>query len=159
MVTAAGPTHGRATLEGYQEVVSLSTPASGSLDLTISPDGESVEYTLSYDGLATNVLFSHIHLGRPAINGGIMVFLCTNGAPPAGPLPPICPQVGGTVTGTLTAANVIGPAGQGVSAGEFDEFIEALRAEAAYGNVHTTAFPGGEIRGQVIFRAEGLPPR
>jgi CHRD domain len=31
------------------------------------------------------------------------------------------------------------------------EFIRALRAKAAYGHVHTTAFPGGEIRGQVTF--------
>jgi CHRD domain len=60
--------------------------------------------------------------------------------------------VGGTVSGVLTAPDVIGPALQGVPAGEFAEFIRALRASAAYGNVHTAAFPGGEIRGQVTFR-------
>jgi len=40
---------------------------------------------------------------------------------------------------------------QGVAAGEFDEFVQALRAEAAYANVHTAAFGAGEIRGQVTF--------
>jgi CHRD domain-containing protein len=35
--------------------------------------------------------------------------------------------------------------------GKFDEFIAALRAEAAYANQHTTTYPGGEIRGQVTF--------
>ena len=31
------------------------------------------------------------------------------------------------------------------------EFVQALRAEAAYVNVHTGAFGAGEIRGQVTF--------
>src|SRR5712671_525549 len=148
IVGAAGPRKGHADLSGYGENLTLSSPASGSLDVEISKDGKSLEYTLSYEGLPTSVLFSHIHLGRPAINGGIMVFLCTNGTPPAGaPIPPKCPQVGGTVSGVLTAADVIGPAGQGVAAGEFSEFTASLRAEASYGNVHTSQFPGGEIRG------------
>lgn len=152
---AAGPWKGHADLSGYQENLTLSSPATGTFDLKISKDGNSVEYTLRYEGLATNVLFAHIHLGRPAINGGIMVFLCTNGTPPAGaPLPPACPQGGGTVTGVLEAADVIGPSGQGVSANEFSEFIQALRAEAAYANVHTMAFGGGEIRGQITFSRE-----
>jgi hypothetical protein len=149
---AAGPRKGHADLSGYEETPTLSSPASGTLDVTISRHGDSVDYTLSYDGLATPVLFAHIHLGRPAIMGGVMAFLCTNQQPPLPPgPPPPCPQVGGTVTGTLTAANVIGPSGQGVAAGEFDEFIAALRAEAAYGNVHTMTFPAGEIRGQLSF--------
>src|SRR5262245_52978353 len=147
-----GPRRGHADLNGYGENLTLSSPASGSLDVRISRDGQSLEYVLSYEGLPTSVLFAHIHLGRPAINGGVMVFLCTNGAPPAGaPVPPACPQGGGTVSGVLTAADVIGPAAQGVAAGEFAEFIRALRATAAYGNVHTNAFPGGEIRGQLTF--------
>jgi hypothetical protein len=56
-------------------------------------------------------------------------------------------------------ANVIGPTGQGVSPGEFAEFVQALRAEAAYGNVHTTRFPAGEIRAQVTFHAQGAAIR
>lgn len=42
-------------------------------------------------------------------------------------------------------------AAQFVTAGEFAEFVAALRAEAAYGNLHTDQSPGGEIRGQVVF--------
>ena len=151
---AAGPFKGHADLTPYQETPStLSTPGAGTLDVEISKDGESVAYTLSYEGLATNVLFAHIHLGRPATTGGVMVFLCTNGAAPAGvPLPPACPQGSGTVSGELTAANVFtGASAQGVVPGEFAEFVAALRAEAAYGNVHTSAFASGEIRGQVTF--------
>lgn len=151
---AAGPFKGHADLSPYQETPStLSTPGRGTLDVEISKDGDSVAYTLSYQGLATNVLFAHIHLGRPATTGGVMVFLCTNGAAPAGvPLPPACPQGSGTVSGDLTVADVFsGAVGQGVAPGDFGEFVAALRAEAAYGNVHTSAFTGGEIRGQVTF--------
>ena len=108
-VLAEGPRRGRADISGFQEIPTLSTPASGSLDLTIAPDDSSISYTLTYDGFETNVTQSHIHLGRPAFNGGIMVFFCTNLTPPAGvPTPPACPVRGGTVTGTLTAADIVG---------------------------------------------------
>lgn len=53
------------------------------------------------------------------------------------------------MTGTVVAADVIGPNGQGIAPGQFDEVIRAMRKGIAYANVHTTAFPTGEIRGQV----------
>jgi hypothetical protein len=56
------------------------------------------------------------------------------------------------VNGTLTPADVIGPAGQGISSEEFAELLRAIRAGATYANVHSTSFVGGEIRGQVIAR-------
>ena len=59
------------------------------------------------------------------------------------------PTPDGTVEGTITAANIVTAGTQGITAGEFDEFIRALREDAGYANVHTTAFPAGEIRGQV----------
>ena len=65
-------------------------------------------------------------------------------------LAPTCPQ-SGTVTGTITAANVIAPmTPQGIAAGEFAELVEAMRAGVTYANVHSLPqFPGGEIRGQI----------
>jgi len=59
----------------------------------------------------------------------------------------------------LTAADVVGPAAQGVTAGEFSEVLDALREEAAYANVHTARFTGGEIRAQVLFHAIGAAIR
>ena len=53
------------------------------------------------------------------------------------------------MTGTITAADIVGPAGQGIEAGSFDEAVRAIRAGAVYANVHTTRWGGGEIRGQV----------
>jgi hypothetical protein len=80
--------------------------------------------------------------------GGIIVFLCTNlGNSPAGT--PACPNPSGTVTGTITPANIIGPLSQGIAAGNFAGLVTALTSMTAYGNIHTTNFPAGEIRGNI----------
>jgi hypothetical protein len=55
----------------------------------------------------------------------------------------------GTVTGLLTQANVVGPAGQGIPPTQFAEIVAAIRAGVAYVNVHSSTFLGGEIRGQL----------
>lgn len=137
----------RAKLVGAEEVPVVSTQASGDFEARIEADG-SISYKLSYEGLeGGNVLFAHIHLGQPSVNGGIMVFLCNNTA--TGPVPQACPGPSGTVEGTIRAADVLGLTTQQVTAGGFDEFVRALRNGTAYVNVHTTASPGGEIRGQV----------
>ncbi len=62
---------------------------------------------------------------------------------------PACTATSGTFTGTVTAADVIGPAAQGIAAGEIAEIIRAMRAGIAYANVHTNKHPTGEIRGQL----------
>ena len=131
-----------AHLNGYQETpVSISTEGEGSFAARI---GSSViEFELQYDGIeGGNVLFAHIHFGQRRTSGGVSAFLCGGGGKPA------CPS-SGTVEGTITAANVQGPAGQGIAAGELDELVAAIRAGAAYANVHTTTFSAGEIRGQL----------
>jgi hypothetical protein len=134
----------RAELSAFSEVPAISSLASGDFKLKISRDGTSVEYELSYENMQAPVLFAHIHLGQRDVNGGIMAFLCGGNTKPAP-----CPTPSGEVTGTVVAADIIGPAGQGVAAGEFAEFIRALRAGKAYANVHSQQFPGGEIRGQI----------
>jgi hypothetical protein len=144
-----GPKGLNVRLDGYQEdPMALSTPGHGEFHARISNDTASVAYELSYTDLATPVQQAHIHLGRHSQSGGVIVFLCSNlPSPPPGT--PACPASPGTVSGVLEAADVIGPAGQGIAAGEFAEFLRALRTGSAYVNVHTEAFPGGEIRGNV----------
>ena len=76
------------------------------------------------------------------------MFFCTNlGNGPAGTQ--ACPPAPATVSGTIRPADVIGPVGQGITAGEFDELVSAIRAGKTYANVHTTERPGGEIRAQL----------
>jgi Cu/Zn superoxide dismutase len=138
-----------ADLTGYQETpATLSSPGSGTFEARLDEDNEMLEFELTIAGLPTTVLAAHIHLGARATGGGVSAFLCGGGGKPA------CPQ-SGTVTGTITPANVIGPAAQGIAAGEFDELVAAMRAGATYANVHTRAFPGGEIRGQISGNNEG----
>jgi len=141
--------HQAARLSGYQEVPSISTVASGRFKASIDDQSGSIHYELSYSGLEAEVRQAHIHFGQRSVNGGISVFLCqtTFNPDPTG-LAPTCPQ-SGTVTGVLTLNNVIGPAGQGIAATEFAELVAAIRAGVAYANVHSTKFPGGEIRGQL----------
>ena len=153
-----------ARLDGFQEVGALNnetgaifTPGKGSLKLTVDRKAQSLSFELTYSDLSAAVTQSHIHFGRVHTPGGIMVFFCSNlTTAPAGTQP--CPANGGTVTGTLSAGNVQAIAGQHVSAGDFDAVVQALLTNSAYANVHTTAFPAGEIRGQIILerrRGEG----
>ena len=138
-----------AHLDGYQEVTAVSTPARGAFWAKLSRDGMSLEYKLSYSRLSGDVRFSHIHFGRSRTNGGVIVFLCqTDSGPDPLGLAPMCVQEG-SVSGTVTADNVVGPGGQGVDPGEFEELVRAMRAGATYVNLHTSTFPAGELRGQI----------
>jgi hypothetical protein len=101
-------------------------------------------------GLEGNVTQAHIHLGQRGANGGIAVWLCSNLASPPTPAGvQACPPAPATITGVITMTDVVGPTGQGLAPGEFEEFVRALRAGVAYANVHTSKFPGGEVRGQL----------
>jgi hypothetical protein len=136
-------------LDGYEEVPALSTPGIGEFRARLDHNATELRYELRFTSLESDVTQAHIHFENETNNGGVIVFLCTNiGGAPAGT--PGCPNDGSTVTGTLTAASVgAGAAGQGIAAGEFDEFVRAVREGATYVNVHSTGRPGGEIRGQV----------
>lgn len=138
----------RARLIGYNEVPALSTPAGGRFYAFIDDHDQTIAYRLVYSGFESAVLQSHLHVGQRHTSGGISAFICTNlGNGPAGT--PVCPDPSGVVTGTITAAAVIGPSGQGISAGEFAELVAAIRSGSVYVNVHSEAFPAGQIRGQL----------
>jgi hypothetical protein len=174
---SAGSKKFKAILSGVNEVPPIATVASGSLDATISADRKSITYTLTYSNLegitdgadpkTTNrVLFAHFHFAPPRVNGGVMVFLCSNAATiQQGP----CPDDGtgsGKVSGTLTAADVVGPGAQGIlkegtgtgtigplgapdtADNAFAEVIKAIQSGESYTNVHSLTFPSGEIRGK-----------
>jgi hypothetical protein len=144
-----------ATLKGINETPGpVATAATGSFDATLSADGTTLTYTVTYNNLNAPVTQSHIHFGLSKETGGVMVFLCQTAAAPA-PVTdlgvPTCPAgTSGTVSGTITVANVVGPNGQGITPGaDFDKVIQAIREGASYANVHSTRSPGGEVRGVV----------
>jgi len=147
-----------ARYSGFNEVGGLGAGETGSilstgqatLKLSVDKNAQTLTYSLTYSGL-TNVTQAHIHFGKDHVAGGVMVFFCTNlGNGPAGT--PACPNdMAGevTVTGTVTAAGVVGPTAQNISVGDFAGVVSALESNTTYGNIHTTQFPAGEIRGQV----------
>src|SRR5215472_7170624 len=147
--TAFGQNTFTAKLSGFKEVGNTGpTNSPGSGDFHLSVNGDSLTYTLTYTALSTPVTQAHVHFGEPGVSAGVMFFLCTNlGNGPAGT--PACPANGGTVTGTITAAEIVGPATQNVNAGDFAAALKIIRAGVGYANVHTTKFPVGEIRGQL----------
>jgi len=149
LAAAQGFKQVRVELTGRQEVPAVSTAATGELRATIFNDDSALTYELSYAGLEGTVTQAHIHLGQHSVNGGIAVWLCSNLASPPTPAGVQACPLAGTITGTITAADVVGPAGQGVAPGQFAELLAALRDGLTYVNVHTTLVPGGEIRSQI----------
>jgi CHRD domain len=142
----------RAVLNSYQENPTLSTTGVGELTLTINDETMTIDYVLTYSGLEGGAATAaHIHVGTRHVNGGVAAFLCGGGDKPA------CPATEGTVEGTIDPADIIGPAGQGVPAGAFAEFIRLIRLGVTYVNVHTPTWPGGEIRGQIQDLDQRIP--
>jgi hypothetical protein len=136
-----------ATLRG-----AVSTAASGTFTANIDEQDEIIHYELRYQDLEGEVTQGHIHFGQRHTVGGIVVWLCQTEGTPApdevADVTPLCPNEG-TVTGTITPAQVLTATGQGLDAEEFDELVRAIRAGAAYVNVHSSLFPPGEIRGHI----------
>jgi hypothetical protein len=135
-------------LSGYNEdPLALSTTARGSFSAKVDKGDQEIDYRLSYNRLEGTVQQAHLHFGGKAQSGGISVFLCSNlGNGPTGTQ--ACPP-SGTVRGTITPEDVIGPAAQGIAPEEFTELVKAIRADKVYVNVHSSLYPGGEIRGQL----------
>jgi hypothetical protein len=141
--TAGGGIPIEATLSGYSEVAPISTNATGTFTATVSANPTRIEYTLTYSNLSSTASASHIHFGQEDVNGGVVAFLCGGGGKPA------CPATGGTVSGTIVAADIQALAAQGIAAGEMNEVLMAIANGAGYVNVHSANFPSGEIRGQI----------
>jgi CHRD domain len=136
-------------LGGFQEdPLVLSTTGNGRFKLRVDVDKQEATYELSYSALEGDVAQAHIHLGGRSQSGGIFVFLCSNlGNGPVGTQ--LCPAAPAEISGTIRPENIIGPTGQGVTAGQFDEFVAAVHGGVAYVNVHSSRYPGGEIRAQL----------
>jgi hypothetical protein len=160
-----------ARLDGFQEIGALAGPTGavlsdgkGTLHLDLDRQSKTVAYRLTYENVGTTspqtgtVSQAHIHFGKNHVAGQVIVFFCTNLTPPTGvPAPQSCPSNSGTVTGMFTGADVLQQLTQNITGGDFDALEDALTSNTAYANIHTvpltgatnTAFPAGEIRGQI----------
>jgi hypothetical protein len=130
-----------ASLAGGNEVPPINSAGTAAFEMTIQ---ETITFSLTFSGLSSPLTVSHLHFAPSKVAGGVMIFLCGGGNQPA------CPAATeGTITGTITAANVTGPGGQGITPGDLDSALGAVRSGLSYANMHTTNFSGGEIRGDV----------
>lgn len=138
--------HGRirgfvALLDGANEVPAVMTEARGAAHFQLSKDGAEVTYWLFVKDIE-NVTMAHIHLAPAGENGPVVVWLYPEAPPPQ--------LIEGTFTGVLAtgtfgAEDLVGP----LAGMTLDDRMEQLGPEDAYVNVHTSANPGGEIRGQL----------
>jgi len=116
--------------------------AHGNSVFQFADDGSQVKYTLVVNGL-DDTFMAHIHVAaEPGANGPIVLWLYPS-APPSELIP-------GTFngllnSGTATSADLTGAMGVNT----LEDLRAAIEEGRAYVNVHTTAFPGGEIRGTI----------
>jgi hypothetical protein len=127
-----------ATLQGDQEVPATPSTATGNATITYNNTAHTIDIALTVNGIAPTDpgLRFHVHRAPTGVNGPIIVDLF-NASPPSslGTLTPT-----GPTSFTFTATNV-----------PLNSLHEAaLLGGITYVNVHTAAFPGGEIRGQVF---------
>jgi len=124
-------------LSGDEEVPPRDTKANGVAIFHLLDDGESMSYKLIASNI-DNVVAGHIHSNTIGINGPVVVTLVT---------PSACTTLNNGIRceGTFDASDFSGPlAGQ-----PFSALLTLMNEERAYVNVHTTQYPGGEIRGQI----------
>jgi len=145
----------RANLTGAQEVPPTNSAATGTVTLNINEARTQIDFTLDITTALPNIREAHIHIAAAGVNGPIVLDFCTTSlvTPPTGvPLPPTCPTAPFTLTGSLTAANLrpITPAIAAAGVNTFADAVSNILSGNAYANVHTTAFPSGEIRGQIV---------
>lgn len=130
---AVSPRNFRANLSGRNEVPPVPTRAQGQAVFQLSKDGSELSYKLIVANIE-DVMAAHIHSGGPGVNGGVIVGLYTGGL------------IEGRFNGVL-AQGVISEASMGEA--DFANLIDQIMSGNTYVNVHTSANPAGEVRGQI----------
>ena len=132
----AAETSFKAKLSSKNEVPSHKTKSMGKAEFTLSKDGKQLTYKL-YVKNVVDATAAHIHSGKKGENGPPLVGLYSE-------------EKKGKFTGVLaqgiiTDAELIGSL-QGKT---LADLVTLLKSGETYVNVHTVAFPDGEIRGQI----------
>lgn len=124
-----------ARLSGAAEVPPVETQAHGQAIFRFQRDFSEMNYKLVVDNLQ-NAFAAHIHCAQAGVNGPVGVTLFSGGPT--------------SMNGVLVQAAVTSP-NEGNACGwtTLEDVVNAIQNDNAYVNVHTTANPGGEIRGQI----------
>ncbi len=121
-----------AALSGGNETTPVTTDASGAAGFSLSADGTMLDYVLIGHGVV-DATAAHIHSGAAGTDGPAVAALF---GPHTG-----LDGDGVIMRGTIAEADLL--------SGTMADLIAAMRAGTTYVNVHTVAYPAGEIRGQI----------
>jgi hypothetical protein len=132
----------RIDLAGSQQVPAVTTDAFGMATVRLIDNGTAIQFRVIVCDIV-NVTASHIHVGAAGTNGPVIIPFFTNQllfSSPHG-----CKTL---AEGTRTAADLNTKASPSVTS--WNDFVKNLLAGNTYINVHTTANPGGQVRGQLV---------
>ncbi len=127
-----------ANLHGGNEVPGVSTGSVGTATVTWNTVTKAGTYRADVYNMPVGTTASHIHAGASGVAGPVIV----NFTVPAGGI-----SNDFALTGAFGCSDVVVRAPQGINSCE--DFEQALLLGNTYVNVHSTANPGGEIRGQL----------
>jgi hypothetical protein len=122
-----------AVLTGAREVPAVQTTASGTA--TFTRDGAIVQYSVSASGFAAPLTVGHICIGAAGEIGSVIVPFV------------ILAQSGTVATGSIDLSMSVTQGNITISG---DSLASLFDRGTAYVNLHTAAWPGGEIRGQIV---------
>lgn len=128
-----------AALSGGNEVPGVVTGSAGTAVVTWNSTTNAGTYRVEVYNMPVGTTASHIHVGASGVSGPVVIGLTV----PTGGI-----SNDYALTGTFGCSDVTVRAAQGINS--CDDFAQALSLGNMYVNVHSTANPGGEIRGQLV---------
>jgi hypothetical protein len=144
-------------LTGAAEIPPSGSPGTGLGTVIVDPAADTMHVDVTFSGLGSGTTASHIHCcvqsPPPALLGNLLVATTT----PTFPGFPLGVTAGAySHDFDLLDAGTYNPAfvtAEGSIAAAEAAFLAALAAGTSYLNIHTTGFPGGEIRGFLVAAA------
>jgi len=126
-----GPVTYSAELRGANEVPPTGSAAFGGAFITFDPINLNLTWEVNTSGIGNNATLAHIHRGPAGTNGPVLIPFATSAA-----------QIpNGRTNGTVDVSTL--------PAADLTALGSVSTASGYYTNVHSQAFPGGEVRGQL----------
>jgi hypothetical protein len=134
-----------AEMTGFEETPGVATLAKGFAGIQVSHDGRTVYYSITLTDPSTNLVAGHLHMAPRGEAGPIVVTLCSAVTTP-------CQTEGQVAQGSFTEEKFEGP----LLNDRLNRLLDEARLGNIYVNVHSSKYPGGEARGQLVDLGELL---
>lgn len=129
-----------ATLGSGDETPILLSGAAGSAEVAVDTLAKEFAVTLRVFNIPTTTTAGHIHVGAKGIAGPVVI-----------DFPGIGGRLGDFVTSFRVGEAAFRP-NPAIGINSIEDVIQAMANGNAYVNIHTTTYPAGEIRGQLVPR-------